>query len=68
MIELLGEIAQGRSAAGLHVIEDRLHEFGRLIGAHFGSGHGFQHFGTGQLLATQVNNSHVVFFAHNAQW
>ena len=68
MVELLREITQGRSAAGLHVVKDRLHKFGGLVGAHLSAGHGFQHFGSGQLLAAQVNDSHIVFFAHNAPW
>ena len=68
MVELLREVAQGRSAAGLHIIENRLYELSGLVGAHLGAGHGFQHFGSGQLLAAQVNDSHIVFFAHNAPW
>ena len=68
MVELLREVAQGRSAAGLHIIENRLYELSGLVGAHLGAGHGFQHFSSGQLLAAQVNDSHIVFFAHNAPW
>lgn len=68
MVELLREVAQGRSAAGLHIIENRLYELSGLVGAHLGAGHGFQHFSSSQLLAAQVNDSHIVFFAHNAPW
>ena len=66
MVELLREIAKGRSAAGLHVVENRLHEFSGLVGAHLRARHSIQHFGSGQLPTTQINDSHIVFFAHNA--
>ena len=51
MVEFLREVTQGRSTAGLHIVKDGLHEIGGLVGAHLGAGHGFQHFGSGQLLA-----------------
>ena len=68
MVEFLREVTQGRSTAGLHIVKNGLHKFGRLVGAHLGTGHSLQHFSSGQLLTTQVNDSHIVFFAHNAPW
>ena len=68
MVEFLREVTQGRSTAGLHIVKDGLHEIGGLVGAHLGARHSLQHFSSGQLLATQVNDSHIVFFAHNAPW
>ena len=66
MVEFLREVTQGRSTAGLHIVKDGLHEIGGLVGAHLSARHSLQHFSSGQLLATQVNDSHIVFFAHNA--
>ena len=68
MVKFLCEVTQGRSTAGLHIVKNGLHEIGRLVGAHLGARHSLQHFSSGQLLATQVNDSHIVFFAHNAPW
>lgn len=68
MVEFLREVTQGRSTAGLHIVKNGLHEIGCLVGAHLSARHSLQHFSSGQLLATQVNDSHIVFFAHNAPW
>ena len=68
MVEFLREVAQGRSTAGLHIVKNGLHEFGCLVSTHLGTGHRPQHFSSGQLLTTQVNDSHIVFFAHNDPW
>ena len=58
MVELLLEVAQRRGAAGLDIVEDRLDQFGGLVGAHLGTRHGSQHLGTGEALASQINDSH----------
>jgi hypothetical protein len=67
MVEFLAEIAQGRSASGFDVVEDRADEFTRLVGPHFGPRHRLKHLGTGQALAAQVDDSHGVI-AHTHLW
>ena len=48
MVEPLGVLAQRLGTIALHVVEDRLHQFGGFVGAHLGARHRGEHFGTGQ--------------------
>lgn len=64
-IELLAEVAQCGGTASLHIVENRTYQVSGFGSAHCGTRHRGQQFGTGEVLAPKVNDSHNVF-AHSS--
>ena len=65
VIELLLEVAQGSGAAFFDIVQNRTHQIGGFGSTHCSTRHRGKQFGTGQVLTTQVNDSHDVL-THNA--
>ena len=65
VIELLLEVAQGSGAAFFDIVQNRTHQIGGFGSTHCSTRHRGEQFGTGQVLTTQVNDSHDVL-THNA--
>ena len=58
-------IAQGSGAAFFDIVQNRTHQIGGFGSTHCSTRHRGKQFGTGQVLTTQVNDSHDVL-THNA--